>query len=253
MFKHSEELAEFAGLAFGDGSLTYRKGTNKLRFQLRGDAKSDREHYLTFVIPLCNKLLNPILGRNVALVEDRKKNSFGVSIESAKIKAFFDFVGVPIGVKRELYTPGWIKEKREYSKAFVRGLFDTDGTISYLKNNTAKTNLHIVDYVSIVSTSKNLIEETSYILEDIGLKHYIKSFKSAGNVRRAYLVAIYRPHVKEFMAAIGSHNAKHLTKFEIGQKFGFCPPYTTLEQRKQILKGFVDPLLLYNSVDAGVG
>ena len=252
MLKHSEELAEFAGLALGDGSLTYRKGTNTLRFQLRGDAKSDRDHYLNFVIPLCNNLLSQILGKKVGVVEDINKNSFGVSIESSKIKPFFDFIGVPIGIKNELYIPKWIKENKQYSIAFVKGLFDTDGGISYKRNNTAKSNFHTVGIISISSISKNLIEETSEVLNLLNLKHYVRSYKSKTNVHRAFRIDIYRPHEKRFMKLVGSHNPKHLTKFNIAQKFGFCPPYTTLKQRKQILKGFVNPLLLYNSTDAGV-
>lgn len=52
---------------------------------------------------------------------------------------------------------------------------------------------------------------------------------------------------------IGSHNPKHITKFKIAQKFGYCPTKTTIEQRKQILKGFIDPLSIYRQNKAGVG
>lgn len=246
MIKYSSELAEFVGLVFGDGSVTFRKGTNKIRFQLRGDAKGDRDHYLQFVIPLCNKFFEPILGKKVSSVEDRKKNSFGIAIESPKTKTFFEEIGINIGIKEELFIPNWIKENENYSKAFVRGLFDTDGSISYGKNNTAKNNFHIVGTIGICSTSKNLIEETSQILKKVNIKHYLKNFKSQTNKKRAYKVTISRPHVREFITIINSHNPKHLTKYKIANKFGFCPPYTTFEQRKQILKGFVDPLSLYS-------
>ncbi len=37
----TEKHAELVGLHFGDGSLIWRKGTNLLRFQLRGDATTD--------------------------------------------------------------------------------------------------------------------------------------------------------------------------------------------------------------------
>ena len=242
---YSEELAEFVGMIFGDGSVTFRKGTNKIRFQLRGDAKSDKEHYHNFVIPLCNKLLWESLGRNVSLVKDKKRNSFGVCIESPKLKSFFDWLKVPIGVKKELYVPNWIKKDVNFSKAFVRGLFDTDGTISFKRNNTAKSNLHVVGVVSICLTSKNLIFEISEILKKVNLKHYIRSYKGKTNKRRAYRVDIFRPHHKRFFSLIGSHNPKHLTKLTVAEKFGHCPTKTTLEQRRQILKGFLDPLSLY--------
>lgn len=244
----SEELAEFVGLAFGDGSLIFRKNTDKLRFQLRGDAKSDKQHYLQFVIPLCNKLIGfPFLGKEVNLIEDRKNNAFGISIESRNIKNFFEQLEVPVGVKDELSIPQWIKQNTKYSLAFIRGLFDTDGTIGYKKNNTAKSNLHMVDRISITSTSAILINGVSEIMQKANLKHYVRNYKCKTNKKRAYVVDLYKPHVKRFMSMVGSHNPKHLTKFKIGERFGFCPPYTTLEQREQILKGFIDPLSLYKS------
>jgi len=135
----SEKHAEFVGMHFGDGSLTQRKGTDRLRFQLRGDAVSDRAHYESFVIPLCNELIGfPFLGKEVVTVHDRKLNSFGVSVERNTFFEFFSELGIPIGVKKELKVPDWILENESFSKAFIRGLFDTDGGISYQRNYSAK-------------------------------------------------------------------------------------------------------------------
>jgi len=243
-FEYSEELAEFVGLAFGDGSLTWRKGTNRLRFQLRGDAISDREHYNKFVIALCNALIGQRLGRKVCTIWDRKLNSFGISVETSKLNDFFGDLGIPIGEKNELIVPGWILASECFSKAFVRGLFDTDGGIHYRRNTTAKSRLPIVGMIYITSTSKLLIEGTSKILSRLGLKHYIQFNKKHNGEKDFYRIEIYRSHHREFMALIGSHNPKHLDRFMIGEKFGFCPPRTTPEQRTQILKGLLDPFSL---------
>ncbi len=242
--------AELLGLVFGDGSVTYRKGTKSVRFQLRGDATTDREHYETFIIPLCNELIgHAVLGKAVSLITDRKNNCFGITVESPKLKAFFELLGFPIGEKNELPIPLWIKENSEFAKAFVRGLFDTDGCIYYRKNNTSKSKLHSVGFVSIVSTSKNLVFDVSEILTKEKIKHYCTIGKKTNGEKTCYRVQVFKPHVLEFMEIIGSHNPKHITKFQIGQKFGFCPPRTTPEQRQQILKGKLSPISLY----AGVG
>lgn len=243
----TEKHAEFVGLHFGDGSLIYRKGTNRLRFQLRGDAKADREHYDSFIIPLCNEIFEQFLGRKVGVVWDKKLNSYGVSIESNKLNNFFAYLGIPIGVKQELMVPEWIIASEPFSKAFVRGLFDTDGTISYKRNNTAKTNLPKVGVIHIVSTSKVLISQTSGILSRLKIKHYFRKYVKKNGEKTAYIASVYRPHVHEFMDVIGSHNPKHINKFLIAQKFGFCPTKTTPEQRTQILKGFLDPSSLVNA------
>jgi len=247
--KFTEKHVELVGLHFGDGSLTKRKGTNQIRFQLRGDAISDREHYNNFIIPLCNELIGfSLIKREVGTVYDKNGNCFGVSIESPLLQDFFEKLGVKIGRKEELSVPNWIKENKNFSKAFVRGLFDTDGTISYKKNNTSKSKFHTVGVVSIVSTSRVLITKTAFILSNLKLKHYVRVHKKSNGEKDAHRVDIFKPHINMFMEVIGSHNPKHLSKFEIESKFGFCPPYTTFLQRKQILKGELNPFSLYAGV-----
>ena len=53
--KRNEVTAELVGLSFGDGGLTPRKGTRKMRFQLKGHLVEDREHYDNYILPLFNK------------------------------------------------------------------------------------------------------------------------------------------------------------------------------------------------------
>ncbi len=77
MISKNNATAELVGLSFGDGSLTYRKNTKKLRFQLRGDATEERKHYTEFIIPLFNKeIMRPLFYRNVGTVYDKKRKLF---------------------------------------------------------------------------------------------------------------------------------------------------------------------------------
>ncbi|MFH0714377.1 MAG: LAGLIDADG family homing endonuclease [Candidatus Diapherotrites archaeon] len=245
----SEKHAEFVGLHFGDGSLTRRPGKNTLRFQLRGDAKTDRAHYEQFIIPLCNELIGfPLLGRPLSTIHDKKLNSFGIALETDKIERFFTELGVPIGIKEELPIPNWILENENYSKAFVRGLFDTDGTISFKRNNTCPGRIPRVSYINIVSVSKTLIQDVSEILAKARVKHYVRKYSSKVGDKDSFKIEIYRPHTNEFMKKIGSHNPKHLSKFEIYCRFGFCPTHTTPQQREDILKGILDPYTLVAGV-----
>ena len=52
MVAKNSNIAEIIGLSFGDGGLTERKNTNRLRFQLRGHLIEDRKHYDDYIIPL---------------------------------------------------------------------------------------------------------------------------------------------------------------------------------------------------------
>ena len=50
MIKKNENTAELIGLSFGDGGLTYRKNSNRVKFQLRGHLTEDKEHYDSYII-----------------------------------------------------------------------------------------------------------------------------------------------------------------------------------------------------------
>ena len=49
---------------------------------------------------------------------------------------------------------------------------------------------------------------------------------------------------------ISFRNIKHLTKVKIWGQFGFCPPYTNLQQRFKILNGNLNPLTFYQDLDS---
>jgi intein/homing endonuclease len=137
--KRNENTAELVGLSFGDGGLTYRTGKKRLRFQLRGSLEEDKEHYDNYIIPLFNReVCIPIFNKNVGIVFNKNAGFYGLSKESEKLVCLSEDLRIPIGVKRELSIPNWIKENTNYIKRFLRGFFDTDGTITCQRNYSIK-------------------------------------------------------------------------------------------------------------------
>ena len=55
-----------------------------------------------------------------------------------------------------------------------------------------------------------------------------------------------------FEKTVIPQNPKHITKYLIWKKFGFCPTNTTLEERRKILKGEINPYSYYKGGSAGV-
>lgn len=241
-------MAYFTGLCFGDGSVTYRKGTDRIRFQLRGDATEEREFYEDTVIPLCNELIGlPFFGREVNTIHDVKRNCFGVSVESPKIKPLFDEIDYPIGRKEDLTIPEWVREELTTLKAFVRGLFDTDGHISYYEPNTSSSTLPSVGRASIASKFSSLVEDLSEAFIRLDIKHHTRFFTRHG--RKYWRIEVFKPHVRDFWGEIQPLNTKHTTKFEIWREHGFCPTGISLDERRMILNGYADPY----EIQAGVG
>ena len=83
------------------------------------------------------------------------------------------------------------------------------------------------------------------MLKELGLKHFTYGHQPK-NLRDSYRYVITISGVKrlqKWMKLIGIKNPVKFTRYLIWKKFGFCPPHTTLEQRKDLLKG---KLNIYN-------
>lgn len=114
----NENVAELIGLSFGDGGLTTRKNTTRLRFQLRGDILEDKDHYNGYVIPLFNKeIMIPLFKRNVGIVFNNNKGFYGVSVESEKM-AILNLFGIPIGPKKNYISRYGLKIMKILVKGF---------------------------------------------------------------------------------------------------------------------------------------
>jgi len=224
------EIAEILGNALGDGSFVKMK-SGKLRFQLRGHLKEDRDHYDNFIIPAFNKrIAYPLTGKKVGILIYKKRNSYGIGTESKAVSKFLKSIGLPIGTKKEINVPEWIKSNKENEKAFLRGLMDTDGSVYFSnpKNNTAIT-------FDIGFTSKVFVKEIYNILNLLGYNPYlIKPYKKKNPREKIlYKVRIKRKaDTEKWINEIGFNNPKHSTKIEVYKKYGFCPPRTTIENRK---------------------
>lgn len=253
--KRNANTAELVGLSFGDGGLTYRSNSNRVKFQLRGDLKEEKENYKNYIAPLFNKeVMLPVFGRKVGFVYNTRMNFYGICVESVKIEKPLNYLGIPSGVKKELFIPKWIKNSKTYSKRFLRGYFDTDGSISCQRNYSIKNNeYHTQIRIYLVSTSKNLIREISKILvkNDIKFLYNIREPHSTDGFKRqkSYRIKISGGmQVDKWFKEIGSKSQKHLTKYNTWKKFGFCPPHTTLAERKRILKNLLSPYNCYSRV-----
>ena len=250
MIERNEKTAELVGLSFGDGGLTYRTGTKRLRFQLRGSLRDDKEHYDTYVTQLFNQeVMAKLFGeQKVGIVFNKNAGFYGISKESEKLKMLNEVLGIPIGVKRELFIPEWIKINKKFMNAFLRGFFDTDGCIFCQKNYSIKNNtLHTQIRITLASCSKNLISEIYEYLKSIRFKCL---FRTENKERYGWnnlhtIVISGGIQVNRWMNEIGSNNPKHITKYQLWKEYGFCPPFTSLEERKQMLKKEISPNSYY--------
>ena len=245
----NEKTAEIVGLSFGDGSLTRRhtgKNKGKLRFQLRGNITEDKEHYDNHVKPLFDEMIAEI---PITIYKGRKPY-YGISTENKKICNYLVSLGIPVGIKTELKIPEWILKNKDCIKGFLRGFFDTDGGVFFQKNYSIKGRSHRLIKIIFGSTSKELINYINKLLDIIGIKSFIKNplLRKEKNWKTLYILRIEsNKNVEKWFEIIGSKNPKHITKFQVWKKFGFCPPHTDLRQRREMLNGNMNLALFYNN------
>jgi len=242
MVSISPELAGICGIHAGDGYLRNRR--NKIELDLTGHIE-EKEYYDNHVILLFNKLFNLNLkGKRYV------KGTYGFVTTNNKFKIFNE-LGFPFGKKSAIVQVPKIilgsKDKILYSK-FLRGLFDTDGCLHFINRKTGKNysmfkkKYHYYPVIRLTSISKPLMENVSFMLKAFEIKHFIHGFQPK-DLRDSYKYVIIvsgRDRLSKWMSFIGIKNPVKLTRYLIWKKFGFCPPHTTLQQRKDILNGKLD-------------
>jgi hypothetical protein len=243
--KDKEKLAEICGAMIGDGWIQ----SNEQSFFLAGDPKEDKDYYDNHISKLISKLIVPVKPKEFLYWK-----VYGISIHTkSQVKKLLD-LGLPKGKKvKTAEVPRWIIEADLNTiKSFIRGFFDTDGCVFCQKDYTKyakefESKYHTKIRIRISSVSKKLIEEVFLLCKKCGFR-CVKRVKIINRVNRADV------HILEVNEIKGIHrwfnelkpsNPKHTTKYLVWKKHGFCPPYTTIKQRKDILKKKINPYKLY--------
>lgn len=204
------ELAEETGWHIGDGSMNYYKNYGKLRgfYQLRGHIEDDRLHYINRVKPMF-KLLYDL---DVSLREMPSTRVFGFQIWNCDLVNFKKKLGLPLGKKFDVSIPKIFLKNKEFQKAIIRGIFDTDGGIYLgMKNNKLYPRL------CVTTISVKLSEQLLQILKELGFRvtRYSQLFNREFNRQRAYFITIRGVKMfHKFIKEVNPKNLKHQEKFQ---------------------------------------
>ncbi len=123
--KKSKTLAEFVGICLGDGC------ASKYQTSVSLNATADAL-YIPYVTTLATKLFP---GATVTHVKRVKHNVVDIRINSRSVASFMKSMGI---VSHAKYVPSWIVDNPTYVKACIKGLFDTEGSISFKAYNHRK-------------------------------------------------------------------------------------------------------------------
>jgi hypothetical protein len=198
--KYSKEFAEFYGVMLGDGNSNRTKGVGIGTYMIRviGDLNLDREYHINYLKPLMENLfgLKVKVGRN-------KNNAMHLTIHSKLVVEFLEKQEFPPGdkIRNEVSIPSWIKDNRDYLCACLRGIYDTDGGIYQLNNQTTCQ-------IAFTNHNKKLLKDVRDSLIKLGI---VPSKIVAG--RRVYITK--KSELQKFLKLIGFSNLRHSKKIEM--------------------------------------
>ncbi len=204
--KQSKRFAEFYGILLGDGCIF--SGMNGLA--ISGDKILD----LIYLKKYVGKLISELFGVYPSYYISKKHRSVNCVVYSKIIAKYLLDMGFPSGIKynHNLEIPKFIFNKKDTLAACIRGLMDTDGSLS------SHPNVKIMIHLSI--TIKSLRESVLKGLDKIGIKvgYYDKGIMIYG-----------KDKIQRFRQEIGFSNYKNIIKYQRFIELGRVPTSKEVE------------------------
>jgi len=209
--------AELCGLFAGDGWINSKRDTVFICGSPR-----EKEFYDNRVKKLFQKGLNFI----PKLQEFPYWGVYGAVAYSKEIKKFFEAQGFNEGKKvLTVKVPNEVLNSKPLWPHFLRGIFDSDGSIYFEKNYSPGTvhNQRRRARIEIISSSENLILQLKKICYELGYSPTIRVQQPSGKGRNvSYKLRFNRKDdVLRWFKEIKPQNNVHISRFKKWVKFGY--------------------------------
>jgi intein/homing endonuclease len=213
-----EELAEFFGILTGDGFMNKYPGHNYV-IEIAGDSRHDKTYQLEYASPLIHSLFKI----SPKVYYKKGQHTMYLRMQSKELYHFLSENGFPSGRKNQIGIPQWISENEEYMTYFVRGLFDTDGSLC-LFNRPSKYNTYY-PAIQIGLKSEYIIDRLyawfvrrNFTSNKVRYEKFDKRTKQTSII---YILRISgRNQLEKWMREIGFNNYRHVSKYEKYKKMG---------------------------------
>ncbi len=189
------ELAEFVGIILGDGGISSKQVTVTLN-------KFDDKYFIKHV----KQLFYELFRINTAVYERKGEKAISIVASRSELVDFLVDTGLKIGgkVRQQVGIPRWIKKSEDFTKACLRGLFDTDGCF-YIDKHRYKNKIYLNAGMNFANHSLPVLQFFEDYLERLGFHPTRKKFN---------ILLRKEGEIIEYFKKVGSSNYKHLNKFE---------------------------------------
>ena len=215
MKKLSEEIAYEIGVHVGDGSM-YSNG-KMCRITISGSLSDEKEYYRKVLQPLTKR----IYGVEPRYYERPSDNTVLLITNSKDVVNFKqNILGLPAGKKDTIRIPEQIKSNHKLLRAFLRGLGDTDFSVSFKKNRKGK---YVEPRLEMYTKSEFLVEDVRDSLTKLGFTLSVEK-KEKGKYN-GFMVRMYgKRNLQLWLDLIGFQNPSRIVKIKFWKKFGFFVP-----------------------------
>jgi len=211
MNKLTPKLAELIGAHVGDGTL-YRTNTS-IVWELRGDLK-EKTYYTDHICPIIKSIFN--IDIKSKFRSGGKNGVWGIQTSKKVITKAFISLGFSPGTKTyTVEVPDYIfKSNINIKRAFIRGLFDTDGCLNFFKINNNQKRTY--PRIKFSFASEKLRNSLSELLKNVGFESYSWNYKG-----EYCLCLAGKQKLEKWMDEIKPMNPKCLKKHEMFKILGF--------------------------------
>ncbi len=201
IIKKNVFLAEFLGILFGDGHV------GKYQTTITLDSQTDAE-YIDFVVANIQKHFHITPGTR----KRKGARAIEICVSSVAFSQQMVRYGMKEGnkIKKGFRIPDWIFGSQIYLKVFIRGLFDTDGSV-YMDRKIVNGKRYIYSGIAITSASADLRTDIVHALQQLG-------FSPTCTAKQNSIFLRTRKDVKSYFSKVASHNPKHCVRYELFQK-----------------------------------
>ncbi len=213
------------GVHVGDGNMYSYDRTHRLTYS--GNLKNEKEFY-----KFLSKLIKKTFSVNPILLERPSDNTVLILVNSKNLLEFKRKVlNLPLGPKDNIEIPKKISRNKNLVKWFMRGLGDTDFSLSFKKN---KKGIHNEPRLEWYSKSEQLMKQVGKVLKKFG---FTFSVQEINGKYHGYLLRMYgKRNLELWLKNFGFSNHWIKTKIKFWKKMGYYKIGMSYKDLIKILK-----------------
>jgi len=214
------------GVHIGDGNM-YSKN-NIYRITYSGNLTNEKEYHQDVLIDVIKKAYNV----NPIYIERPKDNTVLILVNSKKLVEFkHKELGLPCGPKDEIEIPKQILENLDLLKWCMRGIGDTDFSLSFKKNSKG---INTEPRLELYTKSEKLMENLKQVLQQFEFTFSVE--RKIGKYR-GFMLRIYgKKNLDRWIKNFGFSNNWIKLKIEIWKKLGYFPINKTYYELRELIR-----------------